>query len=136
MSLTDKIVEKLAGALGWLLLKELRGIRSALERGVDSDRELAGYQPIFARPRTAIDDQIASEQADAAGDVMDGDAAGGAVGDASDAQDFMRLEILEMLAHENNVPITATTDLIQLGKDRGWLDASGGLSMLPRNYGD
>lgn len=138
MSLTDKIAEKIAGALGWLLLKELRRIASAIERGIDSNRELAGYQPIFAP-------QVSEDAAGGASAEGDGDAAGsgasdeGSAGEAtSEASDYMRLDILEALAAEHNVPITATTDLIALGKDLGWLDASGGLTMLPKTgaYGD
>lgn len=137
MSLTDKIAEKVAGALGWLLLKELRRIASAIERGIDSDRELAGYQPIYASRLSETE----ADAAGAAGAEGDGDTAGGGASDessASESADYMRLDILEALAAEHNVPITATTDLIALGKDRGWLDASGGLTMLPKTgaYGD
>lgn len=128
MTLTDKIVERIAGALGWLLLKELRGIRSALEKGIDSQREIAGLRPIFAPAVSEVDARILSEQADAAGGA-DGEIAAEV---SSEAADYMRLEILEMLAAEQNIPITASTDLVALGKDRGWLDASGGLTMLPK----
>lgn len=130
MSLGDKIAEKIAGALGWLLLKELRRIASAIEQGIDSDRELAGFQPIFSKPISELDAQILSEQTDAAsGAEGDGEIQAGG---SNEGADYMRLDILEALAAEQNIQITPNTDLIALGKDRGWLDASGGLVMLPK----
>lgn len=128
MGISDKIAEKVAGALGWLLLKELRGIRSAIERGIDSQREMGGYQPIFSKPISEVDARILSEQADAAGDAE----AGGAPVDAGGGEDYMRLDILESLAVEHHIEVTPNTDLIALGTQRGWLDQSGQLTMLPK----
>lgn len=131
MKITDKIAEKVAGALGWLLLKELRRIATALEKGIDSHREIHGFHPLFAVPPAtqSIDQQIQDEQdaAVAAREILDAS--------PETEGDFMRLEILEMLARENRIEIDTTTDLVALGKERGWLDQAGEIVMLPQGYG-
>lgn len=132
MSLTDKIVEKIAGALGWLLLKELRRIASGIEKGIDSHREIHGFRPLFQTPLEAANEVIAGEQAEAAQAVADNEP----TNLSSEGGDYMRQEILELLAGENRIPITPETDLVALGKDRGWLDNAGQVVMLPQGYGD
>lgn len=134
MSIGDKIAEKIGGAFGWVIFKELRGIRQTLEIGVDSQREIHGLQPLFKAPKSAIDQQIEDEQAEAA---AAGHAAytSGVDQELSDAEpDFLRLELLEMLARDNQIMVTAETDLLALGKSRGWLDDNGQVTMLPKNY--
>lgn len=132
MSLGDKVAEMLARAFGGLILRELKGIRKALEIGVDSDREIHGFQPLFAKPGEDLEDG-AGGGAGSGADGMDPEA------DPSDTSvhpDYMILEILELLAQENHVPHDSDTDLIALGKDRGWLNKEGEIVMLPRGYGE
>lgn len=129
MSLTDKIAEKIAGALGWLLLKELRRIGSVLEKSCDSHREIHGFQPLFQTELEKANKIIAGEQTEAE-EILAAETGISAEGD------FMRLEILEMLARENRIMVTSETDLVELGKARGWLDQAGEIVMFPMHYGD
>jgi hypothetical protein len=126
MALLDKVAEKVAGAVGWLLIREIRSLRQTIEKGIDSQREIAGFHPLFSAPPSAIDQQIADEQAQPAIDRE--------IAQLAAEPDFLRLEMLEMLARDHQIVVTAETDLIALGKARGWLDESGQITMLPQNY--
>lgn len=126
MSLLDKIGEKLAGAVGWLILKELRGIRHAIEVGVDSQREGMGLRPIFAEAEAAPRAELTA---------TDGvpHLAGERGADQPEPDgEFLLMSMLEALAEEQRVPVDSRTDLIALGKERGWLDQAGELVMLPQ----
>lgn len=126
MTLTDKIIEKIGGAFGWVIFRELRQIRLTLERGIDSQREIVGLQPLFGQPKSEVDRQIEEELAEPAAQAeiaqMDGE------------PDHLRLEILELLARDHQILVTSETDLVALGRSRGWLDESGAVTMLPKNY--
>lgn len=123
MSIGDKIADVFARAFGGLVLRELRGIRIAIERGVDSQREMKGFQPLFKAQAPPATDNPAEPPPEAEEPIPTGS-----------ATDYMTLEILEMLAQENHILITPDTDLIALGKDRQWLDQSGQLITLPQQY--
>lgn len=124
MGITDKIADSLAKGFGWLLIRELRRIAVAIEKGVDSQRELAGFNPIFKPVPTPTDVQISQELLDTSGPEF------------KDDGDYVRLEILEALARENRIVVTMETDLVALGKARGWLDETGQVVMLPQGYGE
>lgn len=122
--LMEKLMEKLAGPVGFLILKELGRIAVAVERGVDSLREIHGLHPVFA----ALEKQPAAPPA---GESLDS-----VLDPPEDLGDYLRLDILEALAREHQIPITTETDLVALGKTHGWLDQAGQVAMLPRGYGD
>lgn len=125
MSLADKVAEKILGPFGWVLIKTLTRIAVAIEKGIDSYREISGYNPIFAPPAEPL-----AEPSTPAGGIEQTDY-------SSDPEpDYMRLEILEALARENRIIILPDTDLVALGKQRGWLNEAGEVVMLPQGYGD
>ena len=122
MSLADKLADKILGPFGWALLKSLTRIATAIEKGIDSHREICGYQPLFAShtsPATTSEESPEGE--------------GFTPPDRE--PDFMRQEILTLLAAEQHVMITGDTDLVVLGKSRGWLNEAGEVVMLPQGYG-
>lgn len=129
MSLTDKVIEKVGGALGYLLLKELRRIAYALEMQCNLQLAEQGRQPLFylSKPATLPSLDDAPISVDAAGERMD--PPGG-----DDGPDWLRLDLLTQLAREQHVEIDLDTDLIALGKERGWLNAGGEVVMLPQEY--
>lgn len=114
-SILDKISAK-AGefSASMLLLIEVRRLRHTLERGIDSQREIAGLDPIFTPTLKAV-----IESAEAIGPERDDD------------PDWLRIDLLEQLAHEANIPVDETTDLLALGRERGWLDEDGKIVCLP-----
>lgn len=124
--ITETIVEKVAGAVGWLILTELRRIGHAIEALVDDRRAERGLQPLFGLagkreateiPSAADEDRDLPPEADAS------------------TGDFLREEILTLLAAQQHISITLDTDLVALGKERGWLNQAGEVMMLPEGFG-
>lgn len=111
--LLDTLLEKTAGALGTALLKELRSLRLVLQEQVDAYRQAHGMEPLYAKPALPVQD------------LPD---------DADGTVPYLYVDILEELAKEQKVPFDETTDLVALGKERGWIDQSGEIRMLPESY--
>lgn len=122
MQIIDTVLEKVSGALGYLILKELRRIATALECSVDLERSGRGLQPIFAPPAEGgtppEPSAILSEIREAGGD--------------GDQPDWLTTSIIEALAEEYHVPVVDASRLMQLAREQGWIDREGQIVMLPK----
>ena len=111
-----------------LLLKELKRLATAVETLTDSFRMVHGHRPMFHVEHGA----------------QNSDARTGAENSESrtvpryesDEPDWLRIDLLEALCREHHIAITEGMDLFQVGKEMGWLDASGQLVVLPTHYGE
>ncbi len=127
MTITEKLMEKIAGAAGMLILTELRRCATALETIADIQLQQAGQASRFSVPAVAT-------EGEATGEILRVDSSGEALPPTSDAPDWLRLDLLEQLAREHQVMIVDGADLVALGKARGWLNEAGEFTMLPAAF--
>src|SRR6266702_4729263 len=125
MKLLEAAARKTILGVLLLLLKELRRLATAVETITDSYRTTHGHQPMFSTGAA----QAAEIDTDAGRHVprFDSD---------DDRLDWLRNDVLEALCREHHIIVTDGMDLVQIGRERGWLDSSGQLVTLPAHYGD
>jgi hypothetical protein len=107
-----------------LLLKELKHLTRVLEIGVDSFRLAHGQRAQFT---VAADES--TEPADPNADRT-------IPRYENDEPEFLRRDLLEHLAREHHIAFDDSTDLVQVGKELGWLTSSGEFAQLPTGYGE
>lgn len=126
MKLLDRFALKTTAGMVWLLVRELRRLTHAIETGVDSFRQVHGHRPLFEAP-TFHAEHAADPDPDTNRTIPRFE---------DDTPDWLRLDLLAALAREQHVLITDDTDLVQVGRERGWIDEAGQLVVLPKHYLD
>lgn len=95
------------------VFRQLSRLSKAIEVGVDSYRQVHGLDLVFTQPEEPP--------------VFTRHLAGSALNDG----DYLKVWAIEELAREQRISIDHTTDLEQLARDQGWMDAGGEFLLLP-----
>ncbi len=128
----DRFLDRLVKAPGnlvrgaadrWLtrqLIKELAGIRKALEWQVDTQRAGMGLPAVFVdpMPQEMVEEGGPGKSPGTRGTILHGG-------------DYQLVWLIEELAAEFRVPLGPDTDLEALALERGWLSPDGKLQVIP-----
>ena len=106
----------------WLLVKELRRLSHAVETGVDSFRTVHGHRPVFEAPTFHVEQS--SDEGRTIPRFED------------ESPDWLRLDLIGALAKEHHLIVTDDMDLIQVARERGWINGDGQLVQFPSHYLD
>lgn len=97
------------------LFREIRGLRLAVEAGVDSYRSVNNLAPMFGEAEPAAEPLPRHSGSS----IQDGD--------------FLTPYLIEELFHEQRVPFDHTTDMEAVAKDLGWISPEGKFLLLPNS---
>lgn len=97
------------------LFREIRGLRLAVEAGVDSYRTVNNLAPLFGEVEPAA--EPLPRHADST--IHEGD--------------FLTPHLIEQLFLEQRVPFDHTTDMEAVAKDLGWISPEGKFLVLPHS---
>jgi hypothetical protein len=120
VKLLDRFALKTTAGMVWLLVRELRRLTHAIEVGVDSFRTVHGHQPAFDGFKP-----VSEYDVDAGRTVPHFE---------SDAPDYLRLDIIECLCREHHIPVEDSTNLLDIARAQHWIDESGDLVVMPKDY--
>lgn len=116
MGIFDAVRERIERRAARNSIRELRKLREVLEIGIDSYREANGLPKYFVK---AIEEAPPEFESFSRGGVIR-------------PGEYQMIWMIEELAREFRVPITAETDLEALALERGWVSADGRLLMVPQ----